>query len=99
MVARVTRQGPQAPLKGDTWSLSVFEYEVLESAGQPRVRALIQVAHQDADVDDPGFAVGAVRRLRLQRSLPPGATLLWHGTQQRTSALPWFCVESQTSEP
>ena len=93
ITARILTQGPQAPAAGDGLTLSVYDYEVVEPAPPLHTGDLIQVAHLDADVDDSGFAVGQLRRLQLERDLPPRASLLY-GSRQPRGALPWYCPAS-----
>ena len=94
ILGRIVRQGPQAPLAGDTLTLPVYKYEVLEPAGGLRRGERIDVAHMTADADDPGFAVGSVRRLSLVDDLPPRSTLLFHQDYPWSSSTLWFCSES-----
>jgi hypothetical protein len=98
ITARITIQGPQAPLPGTIFALPVYQYEVVEPDGELRQGALIEVAHRSADVDDPGFAVGRLRRLWLRRDLPKSAMLwFWRGHQQTGESL-WFCPRSELIE-
>lgn len=93
VIARILLQGPQAPAAGDGLTLSVYGYEVVEPVPPLQAGDSIPVAHLDADVDDPGFAVGQLRRLTLERDLPEQASLLYASRQQR-SPLPWYCPVS-----
>jgi hypothetical protein len=93
ITARILWQGPQAPAAGDGFTLSVYDYEVVTPDSPLHVGELIQVAHLEADADDPGFAVGQLRRLALERDIPPGASLLYASRQER-SAPPWYCPAS-----
>lgn len=93
ITARILIQGPQAPVAGDGLTLSVYDYEVVEPERPLHAGDAIQVAHREADVDDPGFAVGRLRRLELERDLPPRASLLY-GVRQRRNTLPWYCPAS-----
>jgi hypothetical protein len=94
ITGRIMRQGPQAPLAGYILALPVYEYEVVEPAGELRSGARLDVAHRNADVDDPGFAVGRLRRLQLAKDFPPRSTLLfWHDHPRRGERV-WFAIES-----
>jgi hypothetical protein len=94
IVGRIIIQGPQAPLAGDVLALPVYEYEVVEPAGELRQDEQLNVAHRAADVDDPGFAAGRLRRLSLTREFPAGATLLFLRDAPRRDGNLWFCPES-----
>jgi hypothetical protein len=93
--ARIIRQGPVAPLAGDTLSLSVYEYEALEAAGPIAAHEHLDVAHRDADADDPSFAVGRTRLLKLTRTMPEGSALLYWDRQAPASERLWYCPESR----
>ena len=93
ITARILVQGPQTPAAGDGLAFSVYGYEVVEAAPPLKAGSSIQVAHLDADVDDPGFAVGQLRRLSLERDIPKRGTLLYGARQQRDT-LPWYCPVS-----
>jgi hypothetical protein len=93
ITAHILIQGPQAPAAGDGLTLSVYDYKVVEPAQPLHAGDSIQVAHLAADVDDPGFAVGQLRRLELERDFPPRASLLY-GSRQLRNALPWYCPAS-----
>lgn len=96
IIARILAQGPQAPLPGDQLALPVYDYEVVTIAAEStslQTKDAIQVAHQCADIDDPGFAVGRLRRLELLREVPVRASLLYRSNQSRAE-LPWYCPKS-----
>lgn len=98
LLARVTRQGPVAPLAGDTLSLSVYEYEALEPAGPIVAHETVSVAHRTADAADPAFAVGRKRVLELTRTMPPRGTPLYSEGQTRRSEQLWYCPQSRGAE-
>jgi hypothetical protein len=94
IIGRIIGQGPLAALPGDTLELPVYGYEVVEGDGGLAPGARIDVAHRDADPDDPGFAVGRLRRLELTREIPKAAVLLFFGDQSHHSQAVWFCPRS-----
>jgi hypothetical protein len=94
IIGRITIQGPQAPLAGDVLALPVYEYEIVEPDGELRRGERLDVAHRTADVDDPDFAVGRLRRLSLTRQFPVGSTLLFRHDMPRRGDKVWFCSES-----
>jgi len=94
ITGRITTQGPQAPLAGDTLSLPVYESGVVDRAGSLQPGAPVDVAHRYADVDDPGFAVGRMRRLHLSSDLPAHATLLYPEGRSSGVRRVWFCADS-----
>ncbi len=96
LLARVRAQGPAAPLVGDAFALPVYTYEAMAEAGTIGRGDLLYVAHREADPDDPGFAVGAVRQLQLTESLPSHASLLFAG-ERPAGVRCWFCPASQPS--
>jgi hypothetical protein len=100
IVARILRQGPQAPLAGDGLALPVYEYEAVESVGLVTVADRLEVAHREADVDDPGFAPGRLRRLHLSPTLPKDATLLYASNDVPRGGPVWYCARSEpVSDP
>lgn len=94
LIGRIVIQGPQTPLPGIMHALPVYRYEAQEAARDIRKGATIDVAHQDADSDDAGFAVGAVRRLWLLGDLPE-AVDLWLAEGMRPNGRVWFCRRSE----
>lgn len=100
IVARVLHQGPQAPLLGDGMALPVYVYKAVESVGPVTTSDQLDVAHREADVDDPGFACGRLRRLHLSSEIPRYATLLYASNEVQRSRTVWFCAESElVSDP
>jgi hypothetical protein len=95
LLARILRQGPQAPDAGDGLALPVYSYEAVESVGPVTAGDRLAVAHRHADVDDPGFAPGQLRRLSLVSEAPKHATLLYAHDEARGSGPVWYCAESE----
>lgn len=94
IIGRIISQGPQAPRAGDGLALPVYEYEVVDPAGELKRGMRVGVAHLLADVNDPTFAVGRLRRLLLSRDFPRGSTLLFRSESASHGRVVWFCAES-----
>lgn len=95
LLARIIRQGPQAPLPGDGFALPVYVYEAMGPNERFVAGECLLVAHLDADADAAEFSPGRVRLLELAADLPACATLLLDAGTPADSAPVWFCPRSQ----